>query len=220
MHAFRARRILILLALSVLIACDSPTRPNPQSPGSPLVVPVTGTWHVLKGPPCPNANNHHCNVPNQQFALDLIAVDPITLAAVSCFGMPILSPSNGQVVDAVDGLPDLPIGQTDPSNPAGNHVVIRRSDAEYLILAHMAQGSVAVAPGAVVTAGQKLGTCGNSGNTAFPHLHVHMQTTPKGLEFSATGLPLVFGQVSTRNLGSAQCTSSTGVLLGMGTTLC
>lgn len=175
---------------------------------------------MLYGPPCPNANNHHCNVSNQQFALDLIAVNPVTLAAVSCFGMPILSPSNGQVVDAVDGLPDLPIGQTDPSNPAGNHVVIRRSDAEYLILAHMAQGSVAVAPGAVVAAGQKLGTCGNSGNTAFPHLHVHMQTTPKGLEFSATGLPLVFDQVSIRNMATGQCTSSTSVLLGMGTTLC
>src|SRR5688500_3609852 len=119
MQAFRARLTLTLLSLSVLIACDSPTKPNPPAPT--LVVPVTGAWHVLKGPPCPNANNHHCNVPNQQFALDLIAINPVTLAAASCFGMPIVSPSKGQVVTAVDGLPDLPIGQTDPSNPAGNH---------------------------------------------------------------------------------------------------
>jgi hypothetical protein len=132
MDAFRARILLILLSVSAVIACDSPTKPNTPSPSSALVLPVTGTWHVLKGPPCPNVNNHHCNVPNQQFALDLIALDPVTLAAVSCFGMPILSPSKGEVVAAVDGLPDLPIGQTDPSNPAGNHVVIRRSDAEYL----------------------------------------------------------------------------------------
>lgn len=124
------------------------------------------------------------------------------------FGRPILAPARGQVVAVHDGEPDhearrsqltlVPYMLTQgrrarlgPAGLAGNHVVIALGGAgPYVLLAHLRQGSVAVAVGERVEVGAPLGACGNSGNSTEPHVHV--QVTDSTDWASTTGLPLAF----------------------------
>lgn len=150
-----------------------------------LRLPFDGAWTVFWGGRTVE-DNHHAADRGQRFALDFVveedgashAGDPAVLASYHCWDRPILAPADGVVVRAVGDLPDQAIGASDPANPAGNHVVIDFGRGEYGFLAHLRQGSVAVAEGARVAAGTEVGRCGNSGNTSEPHLHFHLQTTP------------------------------------------
>lgn len=162
-----------------------------------LRLPVAGEWFVYWGGR-DIADNYHAVDVGQRFALDLLIMrdgqshsgDPSSLESYHCWGRPILAPAEGVVVRAVDGLPDQAIGASDPAHPAGNHIVIDFGNGEYGFLAHLRQGSVRVAKGDAVAAGQEIGLCGNSGNTSEPHLHFHMQTSPRlGL---GEGLPAQF----------------------------
>ena len=176
-----------------------------------LQFPVQGNWLVFQGPPCPayGPPNHHCNTPNQQFAYDLVP------AGGSCLGAPILSPTSGTVIEALDGYPDYPqFGQ----HIAGNHVVIQRSPNEYILMAHLAQGSVNVVTGSAVAIGQLIGRCGFNGNSNTPHLHIHMQSGPSIMHFGTPGLPMHFSNVGV--LGPAGCTALNGQLLARGMTTC
>ncbi|WP_425450838.1 M23 family metallopeptidase [Pseudoroseicyclus aestuarii] len=71
------------------------------------------------------------------------------------------------------------IKTTSPDNPAGNHVVIDFGNEAYGFRAHLRQDSLWVSEGDAVTAGHEIGLCGNSGNTSEPHLHFHLQTSPR-----------------------------------------
>jgi murein DD-endopeptidase MepM/ murein hydrolase activator NlpD len=94
-----------------------------------------------------------------------------------------MAPVAGSVVvgnDEPDIVPaQLPAATGDEAagvtNPMGNHVVIAAADEEFVMIAHMQQGSVTVQPGDVVRAGDSLGKVGNSGNTTEPHVHIQAQ---------------------------------------------
>lgn len=151
-----------------------------------LRLPVDGDWFVYWGGR-DIADNYHAVDVGQRFAVDLLVMrdgqshagDPSRLENYHCWERAILAPAEGVVMRAVDGLPDQAIGAADPANPAGNYVVIDFGNEEFGFLAHLREGSVRVAQGDVVTAGQEIGLCGNSGNTSEPHLHFHMQTSPR-----------------------------------------
>lgn len=162
-----------------------------------LRLPFDGDWFVYWGGR-DIEDNYHAVDAGQRFALDLLilrdgqshAGDPASLESYHCWGQPILAAADGVVMRAVDGLPDQAIGSTDTANPGGNHVVIDFGNDEYGFLAHLRQGSVQVAKGDRVTVGQQIGQCGNSGNTTEPHLHFHMQTSPR--LGRGEGLPVQF----------------------------
>ena len=90
-----------------------------------------------------------------------------------------LAPADGTVVAAEDRYPDQPIGSQDGDNPAGNTVVIEFGPDLYVQLSHLRSGSVAVDVGDRVEAGDLIGTCGNSGFSLEPHLHMQVQDTPQ-----------------------------------------
>ncbi|HHY35094.1 MAG TPA: M23 family metallopeptidase [Firmicutes bacterium] len=99
-----------------------------------------------------------------------------------------MSPTQGVVISAVDGLPDMDIGKSDRDNPAGNHVILETVDGVRLLLAHLRQGSIVVHEGRRVDAGQVLAQVGNSGNSSEPHLHIQaMMRTENG---TWIGIPL------------------------------
>ena len=120
----------------------------------------------------------------QSYGVDLVALDafglrargvqPADPRAYRIYGARVLAPCAGQVVIAVDGLPDMRVPEVDRDHLAGNHVMLRCADADVL-LGHLLQGSVKVRAGASVAVGDWLGSVGNSGNTGEPHLHVHAQ---------------------------------------------
>ena len=49
--------------------------------------------------------------------------------------------------------------------------MIQHAEKEYSLLAHLKPGSICVRTGQQVNLGEKIGECGNSGNTSEPHLH-------------------------------------------------
>lgn len=162
-----------------------------------LRLPFDGQWFVFWGGRTVE-QNYHAVDRGQRFAYDFLVMDSGSsfngpadrLDSYHCWGRPILAPAAGTVAASVDGLPDQDIGRMDPENPAGNHVVIDLGNDEFAFLAHLQQGSVTVSPGDDVAPGQAIGRCGNSGNTSEPHLHFHLQTTPRLGD--GEGLPAIF----------------------------
>jgi hypothetical protein len=164
---------------------------------TPLRLPFEGDWYVFWGGRTLD-QNYHSAYRDQRFAYDIIirrdgsshSGDGTSLEQYYCWAQPILAPGAGTVVTAVDSLPDQQPGRMDPANAAGNHVVLDHGNGEFSLLAHLRRGSVAVRAGQGVAQGQKLGECGNSGNTSEPHLHYHLQNGP-GFG-AAEGLPAQF----------------------------
>jgi hypothetical protein len=105
------------------------------------------------------------------------------------FGARLHAPCNGQVIAAEGTMPDFRVPQEDSVNRLGNHVILRCEDAD-IVLAHMRQGSLRVAPGDTVTVGDLLGEVGNSGASTEPHLHIHAQRPAQEGEPSISGDPL------------------------------
>jgi murein DD-endopeptidase MepM/ murein hydrolase activator NlpD len=71
-------------------------------------------------------------------------------------------------------MPDFEVPNQDSVNRLGNHVILSCGEAE-IVFAHMRSASVSVAPGDVLTMGERLGEVGNSGASTEPHLHIHAQ---------------------------------------------
>ncbi len=151
-------------------------------------LPFTGRWFVMQGGDTPNVNQH-MSVRAQWFGLDFAKVGGLSQRELTqtappsrvedffSWGEPVLSPADGDVTAVIDARPDNPLGVKDADHPAGNHVVITVAPARFVFLAHFQRGTISVKPGQRVKRGQVLGKCGNSGNSDFPHIHMHVQDT-------------------------------------------
>lgn len=148
--------------------------------------------------------NHHNGHRAQRFALDVTALNaagvrargllPRDVERYAIWGRPVVSPCDGSVAAARDGLADLTPPQRDPQNPKGNHVSVRCGGVT-VVLAHLRNGSVLVDAGEAIASGQRIGAVGNSGNTTEPHLNVHAVRSETG-----AGLPVLFdGRFPARN---------------------
>jgi hypothetical protein len=174
-----------------------PTAYLEYSTRTALRLPFQDAWFVLWGGRV-LAENIHVLSPDERFACDFLlrkdgapcAGDCSTNAQHFAFGQPILAPAAGKVVAAVDGVPDNVPGKANGRQPLGNYVVIDHGGGEFSFLAHLQNGSLAVKAGKKVHAGDVLARCGNSGRSMQPHLHYHLQSSPK--PFQGDGLPAFF----------------------------
>ena len=153
-----------------------------------LSLPFNGRWFVAQAGDTPNVN-HHMTSPAQAYGVDFAKVggasgreltrsNPRRIEDFYSWGEPVLAPADGTVVSLIADLPDRPLGSHDTRNLLGNHVVIRVREDRFVFLAHLQQNSLMIKPGTGVRRGQPLGKCGNSGNSDFPHIHLHVQDTP------------------------------------------
>jgi hypothetical protein len=145
--------------------------------------------------------NYHNVSRAQKYALDIVALNaaglrargfyPAELERYVIYGAPLYCPCDGEVVAAVDGLPDQIPPAADSENAAGNHVAISCKGV-IVLLAHLQPGSLLVQAGDTVTTGQPLGRVGNSGNTSEPHLHIHAIKGGAGDVLAGEGVPVIF----------------------------
>jgi len=146
----------------------------------PVLAPVFGTWTIYQG-----NNGKHTHKPPWQYALDFyiteaeqsFANDGTSLEDYYCYGAPVLSPVHGDVARTYDRLPDNKPGEVDNVNNWGNFIIIRLAGGLYVLLAHLQQGSIKVKEGQHVTPGTLLASCGNTGRSPQPHLHLQVQQT-------------------------------------------
>lgn len=184
--------------------------------------PVTGRWQALNSP-ASAVPSHGVRAYGQAYAIDLVhePIDslrprfggPMTRSAheYPAFGQPVHAMIDGTVVRVSDWRRDhrsrsngwgllymmfegmlREIGG--PGFVVGNHVIIRGADGIYAAVAHLKRGSVAVKPGDRVTAGDIIGSCGNSGNSSEPH--VHAQLMDRSSFWIAQGVPMAFSNIT------------------------
>jgi hypothetical protein len=122
------------------------------------------------------------------------------------YGRPVLAPGDGQVVSVHDGAPEDGAAMSRDAVKAnrmilfGNYVVIDHGNGEFSHLGHLKPGSVKVAVGDKVRAGQPIGQAGTSGSSLFPHLHYELATSA---DLDSEGLPSQFVDFD-RVLGSSR----------------
>ena len=180
----------------------------------------SGTYLVVNGGSNIKVNQHLVTLDasmarfqayrGQSYGVDIVKLDewgfrangllPTDPNHYNIYGMPVYASCAGQVIAAIDGLPDMRVPQTDRQHMAGNHVLLRCHDADVL-LGHFKPGSLKVRMGDTVTVGQAVGAVGNTGNTSEPHLHIHAQQRGTVSEqLSGNPLPVRFdGKFLVRN---------------------
>lgn len=143
--------------------------------------------------------NYHVYLPDQRWAYDLLLTrdglsfrgEGTELDDYFAYGLSVLAPASGVVFAAGDGAADVPIGGWRWAMAGlGNHVGLKVGQDEYLFVGHLQPGSVQVTVRERVTIGQLLGRVGNSGNSAEPHVHLHLQDTPR--RYFGEGIPFYF----------------------------
>lgn len=162
-----------------------------------LRLPFDGEWLVFWGGRSV-AENSHVIYADRRFGYDLVYVrrgslptrDPALGEHYDCQGRTVRAPAGGTIVGVVDGIPDNPPGAFNTDSVAGNSVVIDHGNGEFSMLWHLQRGSIPVKLGEVVRTGDVIGRCGNSGNSAEPHLHYHLQNSRVMLQ--GEGLPAQF----------------------------
>jgi murein DD-endopeptidase MepM/ murein hydrolase activator NlpD len=88
-------------------------------------------------------------------------------------GVPALCAAAGTVTSTRDGEFDRHTQWQPGVSP--NYVAVRHADGSYAFYLHLRRGSVRVAPGQPVAAGDTLGMIGSSGFSSGPHLHFETQ---------------------------------------------
>ena len=212
------QRVASLAALGALAVTPALYRTYPSSHDAqpsetrfvlPLDGPVTVAWGGENG-----EVNAHVFAPDQRWAYDLIVTrngrsfdtNRRALADYFIYGKTVHAPASGLVIAAHDAEPDMPIGEKGKGDDLGNHVALQVAPGEYLFIAHMQPGSVAVRVGDRVSEGQTLGRVGNSGISSEPHVHMHLQDSPR--RHIAEAVPFYFADY---------CAGATYVRKGMPT---
>lgn len=184
-----------------------------------VAYPFTGTW-LARNSPANRVPSHGTTAFATAHAIDFVPVDPsgrsapMTLKSLlrpqppesfPGFGQLLLAPVHGVVIAVHDQQPDHEAHRGWPSlgyalgqrrrlargwqAVAGNHVLIDAGNA-IVALCHLQFGSISLRPGATIRTGERIGRCGNSGNSTEPHVHLQAMTGPDPA--NAAPVPITF----------------------------
>lgn len=149
-------------------------------------LPFKGKWYVFWGGEHVMDNYHYVEE-SQRYAIDVVRTeegmsyhgDPDLNESYFAFGEEILAGASGKVIAIENNIADnVPVGVVNETEPAGNYVIIDHGSHEYSLYAHLKLGSVCVLEGTDVESGDRIGLCGNSGNSSEAHLHFQVSDHP------------------------------------------
>ena len=147
-----------------------------------MILPFKEEWFVFWGGTTV-AQNYHVAYDDQKYAYDLLMVkdgasyqgDPLNNENYYVFGKDVIAPCDARVVKVINGVKDNIPGELNPEQLTGNTIVLETATREYLLFAHLKEGSIVVEEGNDLRQGDVMAQCGNSGNTTEPHLHLSLQ---------------------------------------------
>lgn len=166
----------------------------------------SGHYYVLQGGDSFVTNPFH-TLGGLYKAMDIVKLNvlgnrasglaPSDLNGYNLYSETLYSPCSGKVVSVHNEIVDNEPMPPNPSMPEGNNIVIE-CDVGELLLAHLKQGSIQVAPKQLVLAGDPIAQVGNSGNSLEPHLHMRASKNGHAMGISFNGLPLSINSVISR----------------------
>jgi hypothetical protein len=148
-----------------------------------LDVPVRGEWLAGHAGATTATNAHFKN----RYAIDCLKIGPDgrfyredenDVTDFYSYKEPVYAPADGRITEVTDGFTSDVFGKPDTERPGGNYVILDLGNGKYFYVCHLMKGKIPVEEGQTVQAGDILGYVGNSGNTSFPHLHIHVQNKP------------------------------------------
>ena len=148
-----------------------------------FAAPFSGRWSCTQG-----VDGPHTHRGEWRQALDFEVLDAAgathrgaggVASDYHCYRLPVLATADGTVVKVIDGVADNPIGVVNTHDNWGNFVLLYHAPQLYSLVAHLVPGSVRVREGQIVSRGDPLGLCGNSGRSPAPHLHFQLQATAR-----------------------------------------
>ena len=95
-----------------------------------------------------------------------------------CYESPVTAPAAGIITTVKDGVRDNRIGEINLDENWGNTIIIKVAEGLYTKLSHLKPGTLKVAEGDTVRAGEYLAQSGSSGRSPEPHLHFQVQAFP------------------------------------------
>ena len=130
------------------------------------------------------------------------------------YGRPVLAPGDGTIALVQDGVSEEGSGEVSIAEVKkngmvifGNYIVIDHGNGEFSHLGHLKPGSVRVAVGDKVRAGQQIAQVGTSGSSLFPHLHYELAasagTEGDGLPSQFVGFDRILGSTRARADGTS-----------------
>ncbi len=146
-------------------------------------LPFFGEWKVSQG-----FDGEHTHKDAWKYAWDFVVVDKdgsqysnegLKLEDYYCYGLPVISPLDGEVVRAVSSVRDNEPGEVNLQQNFGNTVVIAHQFGLYSSISHLKYDSIKVKEGDKIKKGELIGNCGNSGRSPYPHLHFQFQLNDK-----------------------------------------
>lgn len=181
-------------ALLATAGCDVATQTPAPAPRlqSPVACEIGRTCFIqqyVDADSGPGARDHRCGVKayDGHDGTDFRVPSRAAMAA----GVEVRAALGGTVKSVRDGEPD---GAGSPAELAavrgkecGNGVVLTHPGGWETQYCHMERGSVRVRPGQAVAAGAPLGRIGQSGEAAFPHLHLSVRENGRAVDPFAYG---------------------------------
>src|SRR4030095_8326047 len=130
------------------------------------------------------------------------------------YGRPVLAPGDGTVAllhdgDSEEGTGEVSLAEVKKNGMVifGNYIVIDHGNGEISHLGHLKPGSMKVAVGDKVRAGQAIAQVGTSGSSLFPHLHYELATSAgtqgEGVAAQLVDLDRILGTARVRGDGAS-----------------